>query len=126
MTFAISALLNFPTFYERIRKEKISIQVAYKLSRLKKEIDFQINFYQENMRKIVEEYAQKDESGEMIRTSDGESILLIPEKISECTQKIQELADFKVEISNPHLTLEDFDNLTLELEYLEPIFPFLE
>jgi hypothetical protein len=78
------------------------------------------------MRKIVEEYAQKDESGEMIRTSDGESILLIPEKISECTQKIQELADFKVEISNPHLTLEDFDNLTLELEYLEPIFPFLE
>lgn len=126
MTFAISALLNFPTFYERIKKEKISIQVAYKLSRLKKEIDFQINFYQENMRKIVEEYAQKDESGEMIRTPDGESILLIPEKISECTQKIQELADFKVEISNPHLTLEDFDNLTLELEYLEPIFPFLE
>lgn len=125
MTLILSSLLSFPKFYDQIRKEKIPFALAYKLSKLKNDIDFHINFYQENLRKIVSECAQKDENGQMKTSSDGERVLLIPELTSECTRRIQELDNFEVTIPEYDLKIEDFDNITLELEYLEPIFPFL-
>ena len=126
MTLALSSLLNFNKFYDQIKKEKIPFTLAYKLSKLKNDIDFHINFYQDNLRKIVSECAQRDENGEIKTSPDGERVLLVSELISECTKRIQELDNFEVTIPEYGLKIEDFNNITLELEYLEPIFPFLD
>lgn len=125
MLIPLSEILNFPTFYNQIKKERISISVAYKLSKLKKEVDFHLNFYRENLQKIISEYAQKEPDGTIKTTPDGQNVLLIPEFSAECSKKIKELCDLKIELTDPQLTLADFDNLTLELEALEPLFPFL-
>ena len=126
MIVSLSDLINFPTFYNQVKKEKLSINVAYKLLKLKREIDLHLEFYYENLKKIIFNYSQKNEKGEPQFSQNGENILIIPELVGECSEKMKELMDFKVELTDYNFQLSDFDNITLEVELLETFFPFIE
>ena len=49
----LKTILGFPNFYNVVKDQKMPIKTAYKLSRLAKSIETEIQFYQEKLREIT-------------------------------------------------------------------------
>ena len=59
MQVKMKEILGFSQFYEAIKDKKMPVKIAYKISRLTKDIQEHMNFYQENISKIINQYAEK-------------------------------------------------------------------
>lgn len=125
MKIPISSILSFPEFYSNVKKSEISIQTAHKLFQLKSEIEPHIAFYKESFQKIVETFSEKDENGEILKTPDGEGIKIKKESEKACSEKINELVNFQIEISDIFFELKEFEEIKMPLYLFETIFIFI-
>jgi hypothetical protein len=60
--------------------------------------------YDEIRKEIIEEFAERDEKGEMVKIT-PDSVKIIPAKIKEMEAKLKALADIDIKI--PHIKFED-------------------
>ena len=117
--------LALQNFYASVQDKKMHIKTAYKLSRLAKRVEEEIQLYQKEFTRIVDEYALK-EDGQMVYSEDMTSIKIIPGKEDECSAKIMELKDLEVDFSNFEFTLDEFDSLELTLAEMSSILPLIK
>lgn len=104
----------------------LPLKVAYKLNKIRKTVDKEGDFYAEKFQEIIDAYAKKDENGNLVFSEDNEQILIQPDKIEECNQKLNELQSLEVEIENYNLSIDDFgDNIECTPDELAVIMPFL-
>ena len=66
------------------------VKTAYRISKLQEAMKKEIEFYQEQYKKIVEEYAEKDEQGNY-KVLNENNIKIQPDKIDEAASAINEL-----------------------------------
>lgn len=118
-------VLALQNFYSSVQDKKMPIKTAYKLSRLARKIEEEIQFYQKEFVRIVDEYAMK-ENGQLVYSDDMASIKVIPGKEDECNEKIIELKELEVDMANIEFTIEEFDNLELTLSEMSAIFPLIK
>lgn len=119
MTIILSEIINFPLFYNQVKESRLPIRTAYKLSQLKKEIDFHLNFYRENLYSIISEYGVKDEQGQLQKTFSGDGFQIRPEFRDLCSKEIEELLNLRIELPEIYFKLEEFDGIELTVEALE-------
>lgn len=103
-------------------KEKIPVQIAYKIMRVLKTTEKEQNFYDDKFKEIISEYSLKDENGDY-KTKDG-NILIIPSKIKECNAAMEELRNTEVEGIDIKIDLNDiscFQMTVEEMSILEEI-----
>ena len=104
----------------------LPLKVAYKLNKLKKAVEAEGEFYTNKFQEIVDNYAKKDENGEVVFSEDGSQIMIQDGKIEECNQALNDLQELTVEIDNCNLTIDDFgDDVECTPEELEALMPFL-
>lgn len=104
----------------------IPLKGAYKINKIKKAVEQEAEFYSTKFQEIVDKYAQKDESGQVKFSEDGDQILVQEDKVAECNQALEDLQNMTVEIDNLNLTLADLgDNLQCTPEQLEALMPFV-
>ena len=104
----------------------IPLKGAYKINKIKKAVEQEAEFYSTKFQEIVDKYAQKDETGQVKFSEDGDQILIQEDKIAECNQALEDLQNMTVEIDNFNLTLADLgDNLQCTPEQLEALMPFV-
>ena len=114
---------QFQEAYANIKTKHFPISVAYKLMLINKDATDCISFFENQYAEIIAEYAQKDENGQIVQTEEG-NIKIIPEKINDAAQRINELETFEIQIDqNKLLTLDELqiinDECKLTLEDLE-------
>lgn len=126
MTFKMYQILNFPTFFDKIKNEKLPFKTSYKLALLTQEMEKHINFYQEKFQELIQEYSQKDEQGNPKYSENGMNILLVHETEEEAYERINELRDIEVELPNITFTPEEFDKLELTVFEMAIILPFVQ
>ena len=126
MTTQISNLLNFSIFYGKVKNQSLTFKVAYKLAKLSEAIDKEVAFYQAELQKLLMQYAQIDENGSYVPTSDGQGVMLKPETSAECNTKLAELMALEVEIPDVEFTFEDFDKVELTVDELRPAMMFIK
>ena len=126
MTLKMYELIDFPTFFEKVKNQPLSFKTSYRLTLLATEIEKHINFYQENFRNLLTTYGQKDENGELVRTEDGQGIKLIEDKITECNTKIVELRELDVELPDIKFDIEEFGDVVLTPIEVYTIKPFIK
>lgn len=126
MVVLLSEIIKFPMFFESVKTAKLPIKVTYKLSQLKHELEFHIDFYQKTMQQIIFEYSEKDEKGQPLRDNDGKGILIPTERLEECSKKTQDLLNLKIELKDYDFKLSDFENLELSVEALEAGLVFIK
>lgn len=119
-------LTDFPTFFEKVKSQKLPFKTSYRLTLLAQEIQKHIDFYQENFRKLITEYSKKDENGNPLSNEDGTGIMLEEATMSEAYAKLNELHELDAELPDVKFTLDDFDNIELSPEEMYIIFPFIE
>lgn len=105
----------------------LPLKGAYKINKIKKAVEKEGEFYQEKFQEIVDQYAQKDENGEVVLSEDRSQIMIKEGMVEECNKALTDLQELEVEIDNYGLTLNDLgENLECTPEELEALMPFME
>ena len=126
MTTKITAITDFPSFFTKMKSQKLPFKTSYKLTLLAQEIQKHVDFYQEQFRNLIMEYSKKDEQGNPLPTKDGQGVLLAEETMSEAYAKLSELHDIDVELPDTKFSVDDFDKVELSPEEMLVIMPFIE
>lgn len=118
-------VLELQNLYNSISHIKLPLKTTYKFTRLMKRAEEEITFYQEKFREIVEEYGIK-ENGEYKITPDGQSIVIIPGKESECNQRLFELRNLDVSIEGIKFTIEELEGIDVSIQELNCLMSLIE
>lgn len=105
-------------------QEKIPTPIAYKIMKFMKASESENAFYNENLKKIIEKYALKDEKGNIKQTEIGVSI--IPAKVDECNKAIEELQDTEIETPSIKLSIADLQGFQMSVHELSLLDEILE
>ena len=113
--------------YGRIKTISLPIKTAYKFNKLFEAIKESNEFYRNEITKIIDQYAEKDENGVPKPTQDGAGISISPENVEITHRKIDELWNIDVDIQkNITFAIDELDGLNLTLEDLEILNPFIQ
>ena len=125
MTLKMYQLTDFPTFFEKVKNQKMSFKTSYKLTRLAQEVQKHIDYYQEQFRNLLLEYSKKDENGNPVPTEDGQGVLLVEETMNEAYQKLGELRELDVEVPDSKFSPDDFGSVELTPTEMIIIMPVI-
>ena len=125
MTLKMYQLTDFPSFFEKVKNQKMSFKTSYKLTLLAQEIQKHIDYYQEQFRNLLLEYSKKDENGNPVPTEDGQGVLLVEETTNEAYQKLGELRELDVEVPDSKFSPDDFGDVELSPMEMTIIMPFI-
>ena len=125
MTLKMYQLTDFPTFFEKVKNQKMSFKTSYKLTLLAQEVQKHIDYYQEQFRNLLLEYSKKDENGNPVPTEDGQGVLLVEETMNEAYQKLGELRELDVEVPDSKFSPDDFGSVELTPTEMIIIMPVI-
>lgn len=117
--------LNFQNLYQKLKNESLPIKLAYKLNKINLLIQNEIIFYEDSLKKIIEQYAQKDSNGNYIQNETHDGIIIQQEYLEVCHKQINELQYLEFDIPNISFTLEEFDGLKMTPVELSCIFSLI-
>lgn len=105
-------ILNANEALKKLANSKFnSFKKAYELSKLRKQVDEEVNFYIEEEKKIVEAYASKDENGTPIFLDGGRIKLDSVEAKNNFEKDINELRNLEIDkISKVTISPADFND----------------
>ena len=126
MQIKMQDILGYTAFYEAVKEQKMPVKTAYKLAKIAKEVENELSFYQEKLRKIILDYSLLDEEGNPIMTEDGQGVKIREGSEQECNAAMEELQAIEVTIGKYNLTLEELDSLEISLTEMGYIMPFIE
>ena len=116
---------NFIGTYEKIKNTTLPIKVGYKLAKLAALCQKEMDIYQSQLNKIIQEYGARDENGQLIQTENGDGIKIKDDKIQECQEKLNELSTLEIEINESPISIEALENLELSLDEIGALSSFL-
>lgn len=118
-------IIDFRNSSDFFGSAALPLKGAYKLNKIRKNVEKEADFYSDKFQEIVDTYAKKDEEGNVVFSEDGNQIMIIEDKIEECNEKLLDLQNLEVEIENYDLKLEDLgENLSCSPDELEALMPF--
>ena len=116
-------ILNLPHVYETILEKNLPFSLAYKFNKLAEAVNKELEFYRNSMTKLIDEYAEK-ENGQPVLLENGD-IKIIPEKITECQQRINELQNVEITI-DISFTPAELEPLEMSIKDLQNLMPFIK
>lgn len=126
MLIRMQSLLNFTSFYETVKGQKLNIKTAYKLTQLARAVEIELQFYQDKLKSIISEYALLDENGKPIQMENGEGVKIRAGAEDDCYKAILELQSIEVTLPDIQFTFDDFANVEITVEQMSAIIPFLK
>ena len=119
-------VLQLKDFFDKIKSVEMPIKTAYKMNRILKKVEGEIDFYQLQFNNILNKYAKKNEKGEFILTSDGQGVEIEQEKIEECQNDFLALSQLEVEIDKFSFSLEELESINLTIADINGLMSFIE
>ena len=105
MKVNFSKISQVKTSCEKLKDIKMSIKTAYKLSKLSNLLDNEIAFYQEQYKKIIDLYAERDENGNYKFIDENQqNIKIQSDKVKEASSAFEELQNLEVELPDIYFT----------------------
>lgn len=126
MKTTMSNILDLNALYPKIKDKKFSIKTSYKFSKLFKAVSGEYDYYTNEVRNIVNRYAERDEDGNPISTKDGTGVQIARESVSIAQKELNELLSIEVEIPDITFTIEELDSSELTVEDFNYLLPFVE
>ena len=117
-------VLSIQNFYNLIVNAKLPIKTTYKLTRLMSRVEEEVQFYQTEFAKIVDEYALK-ENGQLVYSEDMTSIKIIEAKEEHWSAQIAELKNLEFDLGEFKFSIEEFENLELSVSDMYGILPLI-
>lgn len=126
MTLKMYQLTELTPIFDKMKSSKLPFKTAYHVTLLMQETEKHLNFYQESFRNLLTEYSKKDENGNIMPTEDGQGVLLAEETMDEAYQKLAELRELDVELSDYKFDLDAFGDIEISPQEMILLVPFIE
>lgn len=126
MTLKMYQIIDFPSFFGKIKSQKLPFKTSYHLTILAQEVEKHIGFYQEKFRELIMNYAKKDEEGNLVPSEDGSGVMLAEETMQEAYSKLAELRDLDVELPDIKISIDDLSEVELSIVEMNVILPFIK
>jgi hypothetical protein len=126
MTLKMYQIIDFPSFFSKIKSQKLPFKTSYHLTILAQEIEKHIGFYQEKFHELIMNYAKKDEEGNLVPSEDGSGVMLAEETMQEAYSKLAELRDLDVELPDIKISIDDLSEVELSIVEMNVILPFIK
>lgn len=124
MKLKISEALKIEEVYNTIKTQMAPVSVSYKLSKIHNELNSGLKFYQEELKKIIDEYSQKDENGDYVYSEDKQSILIQDCFIDICNKKINDLSNFEIDFTQS-FTIQELATFSLTVDQINSLYPII-
>ena len=121
----IRTLLDVKYIFVQIAQTKISSKLAYKIMKFYKSIEVEEKFYNSKKTEIINLYSEKDSTGYPV-VDDNDNVVIIPDKIQEAHEAMNELNNINVEIPNIKFTLDELEELKLSVADMYILDAFIE
>lgn len=118
-------ILELSNLYNSISNIKLPLKTTYKFARLMKQAENELAFYQTKFREIIEEYGVKEE-GQYKFSADGQSIVIIPGKETECNIRLLELRNLEVPIEGIKFSIEELEGIDVSISELTCLMSLIE
>lgn len=119
-------VINFRNNISFFADANLPLKGAYKINKIRKEVEKEADFYSEKFQEILDKYAKKDDGGNMIFSDDGDQIMIKEGMVEECNEALNNLQSLEVEIDNYNLSIEDLgDDMQCTPDALEALMPFM-
>lgn len=127
MKLAMNDIIAAVESYNKINTEKFTLKTTYRLARLFDSLKKESERYETLVREAILKYSKKDENGEPIvnQGEQGESVEVEPLNQVKLMQEMEELNNSEIEIEDCYFTFEDFGDLTISVEELKGLLPFI-
>lgn len=121
-------VVNFYEFYKiYLATESVNVKTAYKISRILNKTKDDYEFYQENIKKLFNEYLELNEDGTPVLAEDGINWKAKEGKAEEFMEKVNELYNIEVDFADEYkLSIDDFDGLVVSMDNFKDIINFFE
>ena len=117
-------IINAKEIFAPHFQEKLSPSLSYKIYKLCKFAEQEEGFYNQKMREIIEEYAERDENGGFINING--QIKLVEATAQEAKQRVVDLETIDVEAPNIKFTLDELSEIKLSVMDIAAIDGFIE
>lgn len=126
MEIKLNKIHGYVAAVDKLANEKIPLKTAFKLAKLKKELNEQSDFYDENYRKIIMDCAEFDKNGKIVSNDGGATIQIKPDKVKEVSQRMNELNELTAEIKDYKFKIEEFGEIEIDAKTLVELMDFME
>lgn len=121
----LGKLVQVERVIQSLSHEKMGVGLSYKLMKLLKSMNDDKEFYFNEVDKIIDKYALRNESGEIIKDQDG-NVPFDTTKKDELEAESLQLNQTEVEIPNIKLKLEELQDLKLSVNDMMVLDDFIE
>ena len=111
--------------FQTIMGQSFKGSLAFKIARLARELNKEMETFNEQRRKILNEYCVKDENGELKPDENG-NVQIIPDKINEFNNEFSNLLATEVEINADKLPMDSMDSFDITPQQMLNIEMFFE
>lgn len=112
ITLTLNDIFNAVPALREISTKEFPGSITFKIARLIRELDKEIQLFEEERMKIANKYGEKDENGNLIPQENG-TIKIPDDKVQECNEEFQALFSTQVEINANKLPVEIFDSIEM-------------
>ena len=118
MQLSNQALLNSIPVLSKLNQSELPVKVAFILSKNIKEVDNGLDGYNETRKKLLFQYAEKDDEG-MPKVDEHGNIVFKEECREKWTKAIQELLELKTDVKIQKISTHDLFKAELSISPLE-------
>lgn len=110
---------------ESLINKKMPIKTVYGFTKIMEASRKEFNFIQETANKIAEEYGERDENGNLVRTEDNSGYMIKEDCRKEAGEKIKEFNEIEIDFPDVKFNLSDLDSLELTMSEMQVLMPFI-
>lgn len=99
----------------KLENQKFPIKTAYKLAKLIDAIETERAFFQKEFQDLLNEYAEKDETGAFKQDENKESVIIKKDCLVEFEQEYTDLLNLDITLPNIVFSLDEFEGCELTL-----------
>jgi len=121
----LSDIVNATETFNKIMQQSFKGSLAFKIARLARELDKEMQTFNEERQKIIQKYGNKDENGELIIDENG-NIKFDNADLIEINQEFNSLLETELEINADKLPMDSIDNFEITPKEMLNIEVFFE
>lgn len=122
---SLNDIINSVETFQVIMQQSFKGSLAFKIARLARELNKEMETFNEQRRKILDSYSLKDANGN-VETDENGNIKIIPEKIPEFNNEFGNLLSTEVEINADKLPMDKIDDFDITPQQMLNIEIFFE
>lgn len=125
ITVKIMDLVNGTSALQKLAEAQLKAKLAWQVARILKAAEVEIQSFNETRMKLINEYGEKNESGELI-TDDNGNCKIIPDRLIDFNKELNDLISNEVEINAHKIKMDDLENVNFTPGEITLLEPFIE